>query len=128
MQNKTRNNTLPSPVVHTKQSRNNTLPSPVVHAKNSHATTRCLHRWNTQIVTQRYVALTSSHATTACCPHQWYSQKQRQNNRSPSPAEYNNSHATTRCLHWWNTTVTSTQLLKPAVRRTKRHAKTNSLD
>ena len=32
-QNKTRNNTLPSPVVHAKQSRNKTLPSPVVHAK-----------------------------------------------------------------------------------------------
>ena len=68
-----RNNTLPSPVVHTKQLRNNTLPSPVVRAKNSHATTRCLHRWKTQIVTQRYVDLTRGHATTACCPHRRYS-------------------------------------------------------
>ena len=98
-----RNNTLPSPVVYTKQTRNNTLPSPVVHAKNSHA-------------------------TTTCCPHRWNSRKQRQNNRSPSTAEYNNSHATTRCLHWLNTTVTSTQLPKPAVRYKKCHATTNSLD
>ena len=70
-----RNNTLPSPVVHTKQSRNNTLPSPVKHARNSNATIRCPLRWNTLIITQRYVAFTSGHATTACCPHRRYSQK-----------------------------------------------------
>ena len=98
-------NTLPSPVVHARQSYNNTLSSPAAHAKsvtqqhaaftggthktvtqqhvaftsgtrkNSHATTRCLHRWKTQIVTQRYVDLTRGHATTACCPHRRYSKK-----------------------------------------------------
>ena len=80
------NNVLRSPVVHTKkQSRNNALPSPVVNAKNSHSTMRCLHRWYTEIVTQRYVALTGENH-----------KEQHQNNRLPSPAEDNNSHARTK--------------------------------
>ena len=135
------NYTLPSPGAHAKNSHATSRCLQRWYTQNSHATTRflhqwytqktvtqqyvaCPHRWNTQIITQRYVALTSGHARTACCPHRWYSQKQRRNNRLLSPVEYNNSHATTHCIHWWNTTVTSTQLPKPAVRQKKRHATT----
>ena len=67
-QNKTRNNTLSSLVVHAKQSHNYTLPSPGTHAKTSHATTR-----NTQ----------NSHATTRFL-HQCYTQKQSRNNTLPA--------------------------------------------
>ena len=118
-------NTLPSPVVHAKQSYNNTLSSPVAHAKtvtqqhaaftggthktvtqqhvaftsgtrkNSHATTRCLHRWKTQIVTQRYVDLTRGHAT---------------NSMLSSPAVFvRNSAKTTGRLHQRNTTTAMQQ-------------------
>ena len=95
---KTRNKTLPSPVVHktvmqhvalTGCTRKTVIQQHAVFTsgtrKNSHATTRCLHRWYTQ----------NSHATTRCL-HQWYAQKQSRNNTLPSPVENANSYSTIR--------------------------------
>ena len=107
---KTRNKTLPSPVVHGKQS-GNTLPLPVVHA-NSHTTTRRLHQWQTE-----------KRSRNNTLPSPVVYTKQTCNNTLPSPVVHaKNSHATTRCLHRWYM-----QIVYPTIRCLDQRSRNNNM-